>query len=111
MMTGNSVAGPDNVYPVDCRSEPGKQAVEVRSYSATGLSSSPAKGWIKLESTAAKVNGFYTIFNPDFTILDGTTLTPESSTSLLFPEVEGGAYTKLNIANNNSEKVDLTIEL
>jgi len=43
--------------------------------------------------------------------MDGTTVAASSSTSFLLTEVEGGAYTKLNIINNNAAPVELTIQL
>jgi hypothetical protein len=87
--------------------QPLEQGIEIFENSVSGL---PANGWIRADSTRAKVNGFYAIFDGDLTLMDGTTLMPVSSRSFLLPEVEGGAYTKLNIINSNTQPVDLTIE-
>lgn len=87
--------------------EPLEQGMEIFENSVSGL---PANGWIRADSTRAKVNGFHAIFDQNFTLLDGTALMPVPSRSFLLPEVEGGAYTRLNIINNNSMAADLTID-
>lgn len=104
---GNQLSSADN-KDAGNTIQPMEQSLEIFENSLLG---SASEGWIRADSTRSKISGFYSIFNESGTLLDGTTVAPISSTSFLFTEIEGGAYTRLNIINNNSEPVDLTIQI
>jgi len=113
---GNIITGSDIVNPVYDELAPGEQmGVLDFEVFGNGLAASTSVGYIKVESTTTKIAGLYTIFDSDqdsnLTMLDGTNLAAEPMTTLIFPEVEGGNYTKVNISNSNDENVNVMLEL
>jgi hypothetical protein len=113
---GNVIAGPDIANPVLDELGPEEQmgVVDFEIF-GEGLCKSTATGYIKVEGTSTKITGLYTIFDSDLdsnlTVLDGTNLAAEPMTTFVFPEIEGGNHTKVNISNSNVDSVSLTFEL
>jgi len=113
---GNVITGPDIVNPAFDELGPGEQ-IGVLDFQifGSGLSNSHSVGYIRVESTADRITGLFTIFDSDLdsnlSMLDGTNLGAEPLTTFVFPEIESGNYTKVNISNNNPDSVNLTFEL
>ena len=68
-------------------------------------------GWIKLESTADKIVGFFLVFNDNLDFLDGADVSSRSLNSFLFPEIESEGFTQLHVANPNGNTANTTLEL
>ena len=68
-------------------------------------------GWVKVDSTAAKVAGFFTTFNGTVGTLDGADVSSAKMTSFVLPEIEDQGTTRIRIANPNSVSANITFSL
>ncbi len=109
---GSAVTGQDISNPAARVLGPGEQlpSIDTQLFGG-GLALTQSAGWIKLQSPTQKVSGFFLTFNGDMTALDGANMDAESLTSCVLPEIEDRGYTKLDLANPNSEPVSARIDL
>ena len=107
MLQGTGVTNPES------RSlEKGEQIpILDREIFGTGVPALNPNGWIKLESTAAKIVGFFLVFNDNLDFLDGADVSSRSLEGFLFPEIESEGFTQLHAANPTGNTANVTVEL
>ncbi len=76
-----------------------------------GLPAMKPVGWFKVESTAAKVAGFFMMFNSSLTFVDGADASSRAFRSWLFSEIEPGGFTQIHVANPYRETANVHFEL
>jgi hypothetical protein len=76
-----------------------------------GFADTTRVAWVKVDSTAAKVVGFFIAFNSTVGSLDGADVSAAKLTSFVLPEIEDQAATQIRIANPNSTSTNVTLSL
>lgn len=109
---GTLMSGQDIVNPRLFQLNPQKQHamldVEIFGF---GLEPYGTKGWIKLESSAPGVDGFFLAFDNKLSFMDGTDLGYSQMTDLIFTEIEPDGSTKIDVINSNNEAADVVFDL
>ncbi len=111
---GELITGPNITNPREL-SQPLNAASQLPIIDGTifgdGFYRADPTGWIKLESTASNIGGFFLIFDTEHNIMDGAKFAADPLTDFVFTEIESAGYNRINIVNNNSESADVTFEL
>ena len=77
----------------------------------SGLLAKDILGWIKVESEATKIVGFYQLFNQTVAWLDGTDASSRTSTTFVLPEIEDSGMTWIQVANPDIYPATFTFDL
>ena len=67
--------------------------------------------WIKVQSSAENVTGFFLMFDSRETVLDGADLSPTPIRDFVFSEIEDGGFTSVHIANPGVTIASLRFDL
>jgi phosphodiesterase/alkaline phosphatase D-like protein len=110
--SGQEVSGPSISNPVTRVLNPSEQlpVVDTQLF-GDAIQESGSEGWIRIESNAAKVAGFFLMFNDGLTELDGANVSSQPMSSLILPEVEDQGFTRVDIANPTADALELKFEL
>ncbi|NWG13124.1 MAG: fibronectin type III domain-containing protein [Acidobacteria bacterium] len=106
---GNPLAGANITNPKQLSLKPGAQLPKL-DYEIFGAGSDRI-GWMRIESGADKVTGFFLTFDTDLIVLDGATASAEPVSSFILPEIGEGGFTRIYLANPNSEPASVTLKL
>lgn len=77
----------------------------------SGLLAKDILGWIRVESEATKIVGFYQLFNQTVAWLDGTDVSSRTSTTFVLPEIEDSGMTWIQVANPDIYAATFTFDL
>ena len=111
-IAGTAVTGPGISNPAVCELLPGEQLPLVdNQIFGSGFFGPDSMGWVKIESTSARVAGFFMMFNACLTEFDGANVTSNPLTSFIYPEIDARGFTKVSIANPNPDPATLTLDL
>ncbi len=111
-IAGNEATGPGITNPVIRDLLPGEQVPLVdNQIFGSGFFGPDSIGWVKIESTVARVAGFFMMFNACLTELDGANVTSNPLTSFIYPEIDAQGFTKVSIANPNPDPATVTLDL
>jgi hypothetical protein len=77
----------------------------------SAIAETDAVAYIKIESTVAKVAGFYMVFDAALAVLDGAVVSSDQLRSLIFPEIESEGFTRIGLINPDKSPSDVTVEL
>ena len=110
---GAQISGPGITNPVSLSiSLKEQRAVTDSQIFGAGVSAQNSVGWIKLDSSEARIAGFFLVFDNNLSTLDGADVSSNTVTSFIFPEIEAGqGFNQFHIANPNSTGATLTFEL
>jgi hypothetical protein len=110
--TGSEVKGPDITNPASV-SIKGVEQLPILDWQVygSGLPGKSPVGWVKVESTVAKVAGFFLTFNDTLSIMDGANVSSNTLTSFVLPEIEDQGFTQIHVANPDTAAADLRFEL
>ncbi len=112
--SGNIIAGNDITNPRTLPRDlnPGEQLpIHDTDIFGNGIAQSASKGWIKLESSAAALRGFFLMFDGKLSLMDGANFAHEALTDFVFAEIEAAGATRIEVINKNPYAVDVTFEL
>lgn len=69
-------------------------------------------GWVRIESSAPEVQGFFLSFDESLWVLDGADVSARTTTDFILPEIEDPpGFTQVHIANPSSANVTVTLQL
>jgi uncharacterized repeat protein (TIGR02543 family) len=109
---GNEIAGPRITNPVALSiSGVEQRAITDSQVFGSGLPEQKAVGWIKLESSEAKIAGFFLVFDNNLQTLDGADVSSEVTRSFVFPELADVGFNQYHLANPGASAASVTFEL
>ncbi len=110
--SGVEISGPSISNPVTRVLNPTEQlpVVDTQLF-GDAIQSHGTIGWIKVESTVAKVAGFFLIFDSRMSVLDGANISSHPMTSFVLPEIEDRGFTRVDIANPSADPAELKFQL
>jgi subtilase family serine protease len=109
---GKEIAGPRITNPVSLSIAGVEQrAITESQVFGPGMPEQNAVGWMKLESSEAKVAGFFLVFDNTLSTLDGADVSSSLTTSFIFPELEKNGFNQFHIANPNNAVASARFEL
>ncbi len=110
--SGNAVAGPDISNPVTRVLNPDGQVPLIDGQLfGKGIAVSRSTGWIKLESSTAKVRGLFLIYDNILSLLDGANASSSAVSSAIFPEIEAVGTMRLDIVNPDPSPASVIVDL
>jgi hypothetical protein len=109
--SGALLSGAGITNPVTRVLRPGEQMpiLDVQLFGNTSTAGPP--GWIQVDSSTAKVCGFFMTFDNGLSLLDGAEISSRLLTSLVLPELTGADFTKILIANPNAGAASVRLDL
>jgi hypothetical protein len=109
---GNLIGGAGTTNPAVRSLPPGQQlAVMGSQLWGAGLAGSAAPGWFKVESSTASVAGLALSFDGGLSVLDGADLPSSGLTAFVLPEIQEIGFTRIHVANPNTQTATVTFEL
>jgi hypothetical protein len=109
---GTQIAGDGITNPATMSLGPGsQQAVVDTQLFGQALADRDTIGWMRVDSTAAGVVGFFLMFNSSLTLLDGADVGRATTKSFVFPEIEDQGVTQLHVVNTSEIIADVTFDL
>jgi hypothetical protein len=109
---GAEIAGPKITNPVTLSiSGVEQRAITDSQVFGSGLPAQNSVGWMKLESSQAKVAGFFLVFDNNLQTLDGADVSSSVVASFVFPELEGSGSNQFHLANPGASAAAVTFEL
>ena len=109
--SGAALSDPGLTNPVTKSLEPGHQLPVVDTEIFGPGLSLHEDGWIKVQSNVEKIAGFFTTFDSELNVLDGTVLASLPAVTSILSEIEAEGFTWISIENPNSTPANVTIEL
>jgi hypothetical protein len=109
---GSMISGPGIINPATRQLKHGEQLpIMDQQLFGTSVSGPDATGWVRIESDANSVTGFFMMFNGSLSGLDGTDMYSSPLISFLFPEINTDGFTKISIGNPNDAAASLSLSL
>jgi hypothetical protein len=112
LITGEGIQNPGVLPPQLNPLYPATQLVRLDSeIFGESILQSNSGGWIKLQSTNPGVVGFYLMFDPGLSLMDGGSWVTESFSDFVFTNIASDGNTKISVVNNNPDDAYVSFEL
>ena len=109
---GSMISGPNITNPASLSLNAGRQVAMIDSQIlGPGLPEISQTGWLKVEGNVSEVVGFFLAFNAGLSVLDGASVSANTATSFVFPEIEDLGFTRIHVVNPNPDAASVTLEL
>jgi hypothetical protein len=106
--SGSMISGPNITNPAAVTLNAGRQVALIDSQV---LGDIRQMGWLKVEGNVSEVVGFFLAFNAGLSVLDGASVSADTATSFVFPEIEDVGFTRIHLVNPNPDSAAVTLEL
>ncbi len=110
--TGAYVQGSNITNPVTVSLNAGSQLpLIVDQLFGPGISSIWPQGWSFINSSTAKLTGFFLTFDDSLTLMDGADISSSLLNSFILPETGSQSYTKLLLGNPSGNTASVAVDL
>jgi hypothetical protein len=76
-----------------------------------GIGIGDQSGWVRVDSTASRMSGFFLAFDSTVSILDGTNASAAGTRSFVLPDIAGGDTAEIRAVNAGSGPAEVRLEV